>query len=200
MSRSGERMGRATRARTEIQSRGVWWECTIEDCRNVTSGQAAHNSTGHRRRSTGELRWIWDHEDGRPPAYGREEFIDVYADWIEANRASRTRWVALDGDAVVGMAFLVRTPRPPPASSTTKRFIVEIQSVYVKAGHPDAVRGCTPRLLLRPRANDSPSAQTVPDTSPLVSVTDRLAGPPSSMCDQFASIMRHEDPVSAERT
>lgn len=87
--------------------------------------------------AAGELKWIWDDEDGLSPQSSRSDFVDTYADWIEAHRGSHTCWVALDDDEVVGMAFLVRTGRPP-TTSAPDRFVAEIQSVYVTASHRGA--------------------------------------------------------------
>lgn len=82
----------------------------------------------------GELRWAWDLEDGDAPAYEHDEFVQAFADWVEAQRATHTCWVAQEGDSIVGMAFLVRTPRPP-RPSTGNRWVAEVQSVYVTASH-----------------------------------------------------------------
>ncbi|MBO1766818.1 GNAT family N-acetyltransferase [Allobranchiibius sp. GilTou38] len=85
-------------------------------------------------RAAGELRWAWDIEDGDAPAYEHDEFVRTFADWIGAQQATHTCWVAQEGEAIVGMAFLVRTPRPP-RPSTGDRWVAEIQSVYVPASH-----------------------------------------------------------------
>ncbi|MBO1755392.1 GNAT family N-acetyltransferase [Allobranchiibius sp. CTAmp26] len=95
-------------------------------------------------RAAGELRWAWDVEDGDVPTYEHDDFVRTFADWIGAHRATHTCWVAQEGEDIVGMAFLVRTPRPP-RPSTGDRWVAEVQSVYVPARHRG--RGIGGRLV-----------------------------------------------------
>ena len=100
----------------------------------MVSGLTIRESGADDWRAAGELRWAWDLEDGDAALYDHDDFVQVFADWIGTHRDTHGCWVAQQSDEVVGMAFLVRTPRPP-RPSTGERWVAEIQSVYVAASH-----------------------------------------------------------------
>ena len=80
------------------------------------------------------LRAEWGDETGDPVG---EEFRATFRDWVAETAATHTAFVAVDGDEVVGMAFLADLPRPP-AAGVGRRLHGDLQSVYVRPPYRDA--------------------------------------------------------------
>lgn len=83
------------------------------------------------------LRAEWGVETGTPddPA-----FRETFARWVGEHALTHTAFVAVDGDEVVGMAFLADLPRPP-AADVGLRLHGDLQSVYVRPAHRGAGTG-----------------------------------------------------------
>ena len=58
-------------------------------------------------------------------------FRETFRQWVGEHAATHTAFVAVDGDEVVGMAFLADVPRPPSAEAG-RRLHGDLQSVYVR--------------------------------------------------------------------
>jgi len=78
------------------------------------------------------LRAEWGTESGA--AADDPSFRETFRAWVLGS--SHAAFVAVDGDEVVGMAFLAELPRPPSAESW-RRVHGDLQSVYVRPPHRD---------------------------------------------------------------
>lgn len=78
------------------------------------------------------LRWRWCSEgrDDAPSDAERALFTGAFTSWAERAAATHTCFVVVDGSAVVGMAWLAETQRPPSPGSSDRRS-GDLQSVYV---------------------------------------------------------------------
>jgi ribosomal protein S18 acetylase RimI-like enzyme len=74
------------------------------------------------------LRWRQATEDGT--GADRAGFDSAFIDWVRAHRSSHTAFVAEQGSAMIGVAWLAVLPRPPEPTAWT-RAGGDIQSVYV---------------------------------------------------------------------
>jgi GNAT superfamily N-acetyltransferase len=80
------------------------------------------------------LRVAWGREWGAADDPG---FAATFAQWVRENAATHTAFVAVDGDAVVGMAWLALYRRPP-SPERGMRVHGDVQTVYVIPEHRDA--------------------------------------------------------------
>ena len=63
-----------------------------------------------------------------------EDFVPYFVEWCVSVERTHTPFVAVDGESVVGMAWLARLPRSP-RPGPTYRFDGDLQTVFVVPEH-----------------------------------------------------------------
>ncbi|MFI9402480.1 GNAT family N-acetyltransferase [Nocardia sp. NPDC052316] len=86
------------------------------------------------------LRWQWVTEKRGTPDITREEFTAWFVAWAKDNERSHQCWVVVDGDLVLGMAWLAVTQRVPTPHAP-ERASGDLQCVYVVPEHRDTGLG-----------------------------------------------------------
>lgn len=80
------------------------------------------------------LRWTWRVDERGESGMSRSEFEAALATWLDAHRRTHVGFVADDGSALVGMAWLGIVERLP-GPGVWSRLAGNLQSVYVLPQH-----------------------------------------------------------------
>jgi GNAT superfamily N-acetyltransferase len=100
-------------------------------------GWAVRAASGRDSRALAALRWAWRVTELGEAGMGRAEFDAAFAEWHRVHASTHLAWVAEDGTATVGMAWLATIERVPGPAAWT-RLAGHLQSVYVLPAHRNA--------------------------------------------------------------
>lgn len=92
----------------------------------------------------GRLRFSWRKERNPDEPHDEGEFVDAFRRWWERHLHSHPAVVAVDGETLVGMAFLAVVDRPPNPGAL-QRCHGDLQSMYIRPEHRG--RGTGPRMV-----------------------------------------------------
>lgn len=87
-----------------------------------------------------ELRWRWLEQARGTPDVDLADFVPRFVAWGRENTASHHCFVAVRGEAVIGMAWLAVTPRVPYPDAFD-RASGDVQCVYLLPEHRDGGLG-----------------------------------------------------------
>ena len=99
--------------------------------RDLPTGVGIRRATANDSATLAALRWEWRLERYLDAVETFDEFAAAFESWWAPRRASHHAFVVVDGDDVVGMAFLALVDRVPDPGNHS-RIHADLQSVYLQ--------------------------------------------------------------------